>query len=103
MHIISRHKFIEACKKFPNHSSSIDNTYFILKRNSFKHSEDMKKLFKSLDNFKYKKKWWVIDIAGNHLRLIAYVDFQTDKMFVKYIIKHSEYDKLTEQYRSRQS
>jgi len=100
VHIISRKKFIEACNKFSNHCSSIDMTYHALNKNDFKNSKEMKKIFKSLDNFKYKKNWWVIDIAGNNLRLIAYINFEIKKIFVKHIVKHSEYDKLTDYYRS---
>ena len=26
-----------------------------------------------LDNFKYRDKWWVLDIGGNNLRLLAFM------------------------------
>ncbi len=99
MHIISRIKFNEACKKFPNHCISLNETYKLLKCSVFKTPEEMKKIFKTLDNFKYRDKWWVIDIAGNHLRLIAYISFRINKIFVKHIVSHAEYDRLTNHYR----
>ena len=49
--------------------------------------------------FKYRDKWWVIDIAGNHLRLIAFISFRINKVFVKHIVSHAEYDRLTNHYR----
>ena len=99
MHVISRKIFDEACDRFPNHCSALDSTYKVLKSTSFIAPDEMKKVFKSLDNFKYRNKWWVIDIAGNHLRLIAFISFRINKVFVKHIVTHTEYDRLTGYYR----
>ena len=99
MHIISRAKFNEACKKFPNHCTALDDTYRILKCSACITPDEMRKVFKTLDNFKYRDKWWVFDIAGNHLRLIAFISFKINKVFVKHIVTHAEYDSLTSQYR----
>ncbi|WP_237363872.1 type II toxin-antitoxin system HigB family toxin [Vibrio marisflavi] len=49
--------------------------------------------------FKYKDKWYVIDIGGNTLRLIAFIEFVGKKCFIKHIVTHSEYDRITEDYR----
>ena len=58
----------------------------------------MKKVFPSLDNFKHKDKWWVIDIGGNNLRLIAFIEFKDNRMYVKHIVNHAEYGKLSRRY-----
>ncbi len=99
MHIISKIKFNEACEKYPNHCTALDETYRILKRSAFTTPDEMRKVFKTLDNFKYCDKWWVIDIAGNHLRLISFISFRINKVFVKHIVTHTEYDRLTNYYR----
>lgn len=52
----------------------------------------------SLDSFRYKDLWWVIDIAGNNLRLIAFISFEQQIVYVKHITTHSEYDKLCRRY-----
>ena len=41
---------------------------------------------------------WVIDIGGNNLRLIAFIEFRDNRMYVKHIVTHSEYDKLCRRY-----
>ncbi len=56
MHVISKKPFSEACKKFPNHSQAIIETYKILRKGEFKTPDELKNLFPSLDNFKYKAK-----------------------------------------------
>lgn len=98
MHVISRKPFNDAILKYPNHRASIENVYKVLRKGSFHTPEDLKKLFPSLDNFKYKKKWWIIDIAGNHLRLMAFVAFRDNRMYVKHIVTHAEYDRLCKKY-----
>jgi mRNA interferase HigB len=101
MHVISRKAFDEAVKKYPNNASAINTTYLVLKKGNFRTPQELKRVFKSLDNFKYKDKWWVIDIAGNHLRLLAFIEFVHGKVFVKHIVTHSEYDNLTQIYRAK--
>jgi len=43
----------------------------------------------------------VIDIGGNNLRMIAFIEFRDNRMYVKHIVTHADYDKLTEKYRQR--
>jgi len=73
--------------------------YKVLRNNKFESPEELKKVFPSLDNFKYRKKWWVIDIGGNNLRMIVFIQFVNKKIYVKHIVSHAEYDKLTRYYR----
>ena len=98
MHVISRKPFMDAIKKYPNDAGAINNTYLVLRRGNFKSPDTLRKVFLSLDNFKYKKKWWVIDIGGNNLRLIAFIEFRDNRMYVKHIVNHAEYDKLCTKY-----
>ncbi len=55
-------------------------------------------MFPSLDNFKHRKHWWVIDIGGNNLRLIAAIQFVHQRVYVKHIVVHAEYDRLNSRY-----
>jgi mRNA interferase HigB len=55
-------------------------------------------MFSSSDNFRYKDKWWVIDVAGNHMRVIAFIQFAQNRVYVKHILTHAEYDKLCNRY-----
>ena len=99
MHIISKHPFSEAAKRYPNQRQALMDIYRVLCKAKFKSPEEMRRIFPSLDNFKYKDKWWVLDIGGNHLRMIAFIQFVQNRMYVKEIVTHAEYDKLCERYR----
>ncbi|OGQ95802.1 MAG: cytoplasmic protein [Deltaproteobacteria bacterium RIFOXYD12_FULL_57_12] len=98
MHVISRKTFKDAAKQYPNDAAAIERTYKVLRSGDFSAPDNLRKVFPSLDNFRYKDKWWVIDIGGNNLRLIAFIEFQDNRMYVKHIVTHAEYDKLCKRY-----
>jgi mRNA interferase HigB len=99
MHVISRKPFADAIKKYPNDVAAIESTYNLLNRGDFKTPQELKAVFGSLDNFKYKDKWWIIDIGGNNLRMLAFIEFRHNRIYVKHIVTHKEYDVLCKKYR----
>ncbi len=98
MHVISKRPFNVASKKYPNQRQALDDLYRVLRKGNFNSPDEMRKIFPSLDNFKYRDKWWIIDIGGNHLRVIAFIQFKHNRMYVKNILTHAEYDKLCKRY-----
>lgn len=98
MHVISRKPFLDAAKRFPNDAKAILETYKILRRGDFRSPNELRKLFPSLDRFKPKEKWWIIDLGGNNLRLMAFIEFRDNRMYVKHLVTHAQYDKLCRKY-----
>lgn len=98
MHVISRKPFNDAAKKYPNDAKAVMELYKLLKSNDFYSPGELRLVLPTLDNFKYKDKWWVIDIGGNNLRLIAFIEFRHSRLYVKHIVNHADYDKLTKRY-----
>jgi mRNA interferase HigB len=101
MHVIKREPFESAKRLYPQCGDAIDATYKALKASTAKTPEELRKVFPSLDNFKYIDKWYVIDIGGGTLRLIAFIEFVGGKCFIKHIVTHAEYDKITDQHRGK--
>ena len=98
MHVISRIAFRDAALAYPNHAAAIDGLYKTLKSGSYTQPDQLRAKYPSLDNFKYRDKWWVIDIGGNSLRLIAFIEFRYNRIYVKHIVNHADYDKLCKRY-----
>ena len=99
MHVISKRPFVEAARRYPNQRQMLEDVYRVLRKATFCNPSEMKQVFPSLDNFKYKDKWWIIDIGGNHLRLMAFIQFEQNRMYIKHILSHAEYDKLCTKYK----
>jgi mRNA interferase HigB len=98
MHVITKKPFSEAEKKFPNDRKALIAFYKTFRHTDFDTPEELKAVFPSLDNFKYRKKWWVLDVGGNNLRVIAFIQFSNKRIYIKHIVTHAEYDKLTRYY-----
>jgi mRNA interferase HigB len=98
VHVISKGPFNQAAKKYPNQRGALEAVYRVLRKGNFDSPDQMKCVFPSLDNFKHREKWWVINVAGNHLRMIAYIQFVQNRLYVKHIVTHKEYDRLCWRY-----
>jgi mRNA interferase HigB len=98
MHVISKRPFTDAARAHPNNRQALEDLYRVLRKSGFNSPDEMRHIFPSLDNFRYKDKWWIIDVAGNHLRVIAFIQFVQNRMHVKHILTHAEYDKLCNRY-----
>ena len=98
MHVISRKPFTDAAQKHPNNAEALKDIYKVLRKGTFSKPEELRGIFLSLDNFKHRDKWWIIDVGVNNLRLIAFIEFRDNRMYVKHIVTHAEYDKLCKKY-----
>ena len=99
MYVISRKPFNDAAQQYPNDRAALIEMYKVLKKIDFQTPDELKAVFPSLDNFKYRNKWWVLDVGGNNLRLILFIQFVNKRMYIKHIVSHADYDKLTDKYR----
>ena len=99
MHIISKAPFEESARKYTNDALALQALYRVIKETDFSTPEEMRTAFPNLDNFKYRNKWYVLDVGGNNLEVIAYINFVNKRFFVKHITNHAEYDKLTDLFR----
>jgi mRNA interferase HigB len=99
MHVISKEPFEQAAKRYPNDSLALMALYRLVREKDFISPAELRLVVPSLDNFKYRNKWWVLDVGGKNLRVIAYINFVNKRFYVKHIATHAEYDKLTSYYR----
>ena len=83
MHIISRKPFRDAAKQFPSSRIAIEDCYRTLKNGTFKTPDELHRVFPSLN--KIQDRWWVIDISGGHLQLMAFIEFKHNRLYVRHI------------------
>ena len=89
MHIIS----IKALRNFwLKHSASekpLKNWHTVIehvKSGDFNH---LKQIYNSVD---YVRPYTIFDVAGNNLRIIAVIHYNTEKIYIRHVLTHREYD-----------
>ncbi len=98
MHVIAKKKFLDAARMYPNDAQAIMDTYVVLRKANCRTPQQLLAIFPTLERFIYKKDWYVINIAGNNIRLMALIFFQGQKVYVKHVVDHKEYERLTHKY-----
>ena len=90
MHIITKRRITEAKDLFPQCASALLGWSKVLEQNNFKNFSALKATFNSVDKV---GDLYVFDIGGNKLRLIVSIHFNRQKLYIRHILSHQEYDK----------
>ena len=90
MHIITRRRITEAKALYPHCLSALAGWLKIMENNEFKNFAELKKVFNSIDKV---GDLFVFNIGGNKLRIIASIHFNRQKVYIRHILTHQEYDK----------
>lgn len=90
MHVITEKRIREAKNRWPMATNALDQWYSLAKKNQPADFAAMKALFPAVDKV---GELHVFDIGGNKLRLIAYVRYRAQKLYIKHVLDHREYDR----------
>lgn len=94
MHIISRKTLIEAAEQHSGAKSALDVWFRIAKGARWGSLDDVRKTYPAADGVRVGDKiYTVFNIAGNKFRLIAKIEYDYQKVFIKHVLTHGEYDK----------
>ena len=90
MRIISNSALQTFAAKHPSAASPLQGWRRVIEKNRFKNLAEIKAIFNSVDKV---GELAVFDIGGNKYRLIAYIRFEKQIIYVKAVLTHREYDK----------
>jgi mRNA interferase HigB len=90
MHIITQKRIWQAKARWPHAAPALDTWYRLAKAHAPQDFAEMKRLFSAVDKVGSVH---VFDIGGNKLRLIAVVQYQAQKLYIRAILDHADYDK----------
>lgn len=90
MHVFTEKPIPEAKAKWPQAANALDQWYRMAKRIKPNDFASMKSSFPAIDKV---GDLHVFDIGGNKLRLIAYVRYGHQKLYIKHVMDHREYDR----------
>jgi mRNA interferase HigB len=90
MHIISRRALREFARRHPDSKTALDSWFHLVRTNQFESFNALCQVFPSADKV---GDLIVFNIGGNKYRLIAAIHFNRQKVYIRYILTHPEYDK----------
>ena len=90
MRIINRGALERFWREHPDAKASLESWYAVMRKADWKTPAGLKQVY---PNAGLVGRRTVFNIAGNKYRLIARVNYQTQRVFVLYILTHAEYDK----------
>ncbi len=90
MHIITRKKIVDFAKNYPECATALNAWYKIVKHANFRNFAELRNVFPATDQVKGLT---VFNIGGNKVRLIAAVHYNTQRLYIRHVLTHKEYDK----------
>lgn len=90
MKIISHSAIRAFSADHPQSEAPLQGWRRVIEKNRFAHWAELKATFNTVDKV---GEWAVFDIGGNKYRLIAYIRFEKQIVYIKAILTHRDYDK----------
>lgn len=81
---------MEAAAQHADALARLDVWYRITKKATWTSIADVRKTFSSADAV---GTCTVFNICGNKYRLIAWINYETQKVFIRHVLTHADYDK----------
>jgi mRNA interferase HigB len=93
VHVISQKALREFERKHTDAATPLRAWLKLTRHGSFQNLAELKRTFASVDLIPVKgRDFYVFNIGGNKYRLIAAIHFNTQRLFVRQILTHPEYD-----------
>jgi mRNA interferase HigB len=89
LHVISRKRLKEAAARHNDLEAPLDVWFRVAKRASWRTLADVRRTFSSSDAV---GKWTVFNIKGNKYRLIAEINYRFQRIYIRHVLTHAEYD-----------
>ena len=90
MKIISNRALRAFAADHPQAEESLHGWRRVIEKNRFAHRAELKAAFNAVDTV---GELAVFDIGGNKYRLIAYIRFEKQIVYIKAVLTHRDYDK----------
>ena len=89
MHIITRKRLNEFAAQHPPAKAGLAHWYRVLKQGDFHNFVELRRAFPQADQVSGLT---VFNIGGNKARLIAAIHYNRQKVYIRAVLTHGEYD-----------
>ncbi len=90
MRIISKRRLREFWREFPSAEQPLLSWYQTVKTVDWKKFSDLRKSFRHADIY---RDCVIFDIGGNKFRLITKIRYKKKRVYIRFVLTHSDYDK----------
>ncbi len=90
MHIVSRKKLLEFAEIHADAADALDAWYRVSKSAEWVNLVNVRETYPSAD---IVSNFTVFNIKGNDYRLITSIVYTTQRIYIKYVLTHAEYNK----------
>lgn len=98
MHIISKKALQMFWVKHPQAKAPLEAWYRVVSLTSFEHFAAIKQAFNAAD---YVPPFTVFDVGGNNFRVIAVIHYNRQKLYIRNVFTHADYDRWSQTNRSK--
>lgn len=89
MHVITRKRLNEFAQKHPEARPSLARWYGIVRKSRFANFARLRDFFPHADQV---GKFTVFNVGGNKVRLIAALHYNRNKIYIRHVLTHEEYN-----------
>jgi mRNA interferase HigB len=89
MHVITRKRLNEFAADHPETESALAHWYRLMRNNDFANFTEVRRIFAAADHV---GKLTVFNIGGNKVRLIAAIHYNRNRVYIRAVLTHAEYD-----------
>ncbi|CCQ56442.1 type II toxin-antitoxin system HigB family toxin [Crocosphaera watsonii] len=90
MHVISRRILRDFCRTHADSCDALFDWYRVASKANWSNLNDVQKTYKSAESV---GNFTVFNIKGNHYRLIVDIIYSSQRIYIKDILTHAQYDK----------
>lgn len=92
MRIVSFKRIKTFIERHNDSKTALEEWYYKTTRAEWRNLSDIKKNFNSVDYVGNNR--FVFNVKGNNYRLVAIIIFSSQKVYIRFIGTHAEYDKI---------
>ncbi len=90
VHVITHKRLLDFGKAQPEARGALDAWYRRMKRMTFDNFAALKCSFPTVDKV---GSFFVFNIGGNKYRLVAAIHFNRNKVYIRHVMTHADYDR----------
>ncbi|MBF0171443.1 MAG: type II toxin-antitoxin system HigB family toxin [Nitrospinae bacterium] len=91
MRIITKTRLLEFARRHPDAEASLLAWHRIIRNGRYPHFASLRRTFPNADQV--EGKYTVFNIGGNKYRLVAAIHYEGQRLYIRHILTHSEYDR----------